>query len=267
MKDKIDLSIIIIARNEQEMIGGALKSVAGFLVLKKEKVEIVVIDHGSDDNTAMIAKKFGAKVFYLVQDKTKPDFSKARNYGLEKAKGNWILYLDADERITKNLQKEVLHIINNDQNIDFSYFAIPRENVVFGKVLKHGGWYPDYVKRLYKKTDLLRWEGDLHEEPVVKGNIGHLKNPMQHIKHENLSEMLEKTNNWSEIEAKLMFDSGHPAMNVRRFLTAMMREFYKRMIRGMAFLDGGEGIIMAMYQVYSRFISYAKLWEMQENLK
>lgn len=262
----IKISIIIIARNEEQMIEDALKSIKSFQ-LAGEKMEVIVVDHESDDNTAKVAKKYGAKVYYLAQSKTKPDFSKARNFGLERANGNWILYLDADERITLNLQKEIMQIVNGTKTTDYAFYAIPRENVVFGKILKHGGWYPDYVKRLFKKTAIKKWEGDLHEEPVVNGQIGHMKNPMQHIKHENLSEMLEKTNNWSEIEAKLMFESGHPPMNERRFSSAMMREFYKRMIRGMAFLDGGEGIIMAMYQVYSRFISYAKLWEMQENSK
>jgi glycosyltransferase involved in cell wall biosynthesis len=253
----IKLSVIIIAQNEEEMIGKAIESV-------KWADEVLVVDHGSSDNTAKIARKLSAKVVRLEKGE-KADFSRARNFGLKHAHGEWVLYLDADERITSALREEIIQILEG--GIPESYFVIPRENVIFGKVLKHGGWYPDYVKRLYRKEWLKKWEGDLHEEPVVEGEMGYLKNPMRHIKHETLSEMLQKTNNWSEIEAKLMFEAGHPPMNIPRFLTAMGREFWKRMIYGAAFLDGGEGIIMACYQVYSRFISYAKLWEMQESRK
>jgi hypothetical protein len=180
-----------------------------------------------------------------------------------------VLYIDADERVTPDLKAEVLGILAHprhpalDAGSRFSAYAIPRENIILGKVLKHGGWYPDYVKRLYKKTKLKGWSGHLHEEPSFEGELGHLKNNLIHDKHETIPEMVEKTNNWSEIEAKLMFKANHPPMNIPRFITAIWREFYFRMIRSMAWRDGSIGIIMAMYQVYSRFISYAKLWELQ----
>jgi hypothetical protein len=131
--------------------------------------------------------------------------------------------------------------------------------------MKHGGWWPDYVKRLYLKKFLKGWRGDLHEEPEIKGELGHLKNPLVHIKHNKLEEMVEKTNKWSAVEARLMYEANHPQMNVARFCSAMFREFWLRAVRHKAFLDGGEGVIYAVYQVFSRFISYAKLWEMQIN--
>jgi glycosyltransferase involved in cell wall biosynthesis len=253
------LSVVVIAKDEEKMIGDCLQSV-------KWADEIVVVDHGSIDKTAEIARQNGARVIKLARE-SKPNYSKPRNIGLKESKGEWVLYLDADERISKDLQKEIILLINKNSP-SLSAYAIPRENVIFGKVFRHGGWWPDYVKRLYKKDKLKGWKGKLHEEPIYKGSsIGHLSNPIKHIKHETLSEMIEKTNNWSEIEGRLMYESGHPKMNVFRFLGAMWREFYKRMIKGMAFLDGPEGVIMAMYQVYSKFISYAKLWEMQEKSK
>jgi hypothetical protein len=135
--------------------------------------------------------------------------------------------------------------------------------------MRHGGWWPDYVKRLFLRRSLQKWIGDVHEEPVLKvlpagrQGIGHLKNPLIHIKHNNLSEMVKKTNKWSEIEARLMFDANHSKMNIIRFFTAMFREFWLRMVKHKAFLDGGEGTIYALYQAWSKFISYAKLWEMQ----
>ena len=132
-----------------------------------------------------------------------------------------------------------------------------------GKELHHGGWWPDYVKSLYRKDSLRRWSGELHEEPEFAGGMGHLHAALIHNKHESFSEMVDKTNNWSEIEARLMFDAHHPPMNIPRFITAMGREFWHRMIIKRAFLDGKIGIMFAMYQVFSRFVSYAKLWEMQ----
>lgn len=255
---KINLSFVVIARDEEVMIGGCLKSI-------EWAEEVLVIDHGSIDKTAKISKEFGARVITLPREE-KFNYAKPRNVGLKEAKGEWIFYIDADERVPEELKKELVNFLKQPGN-KFTWYATPRLNVILGRPMKHGGWWPDYVKRLYKKSALKKWKGELHEEPEVIGEMGKLKNPLRHEKHEDLHEMLEKTNRWSETEAKLMFDAGHPKMNVPRFLTAMGREFWKRMIVGRAFLDGKEGIIMAMYQVYSRFISYAKLWEMQEKGK
>ena len=105
--------------------------------------------------------------------------------------------------------------------------------------------------------------GELHEEPIVSGKMGYLVNPIIHHKHDNISEMVEKTNTWSEIEARLMFSANHPKMNILRFFSAGAREAWLRIIRQRAFLDGYMGMIYAIYQVFSRFVSYAKLWEMQ----
>lgn len=257
MAKKINNSIsaIIIAKNEAKLIEECLKSL-DFVS------EIILIDTGSTDETVKIAKSFKAKVSNFEGG----GFSEWRNEGLKKASSDWVFYIDCDERVGEELKKEIIEITSTKKP-EFGCYAIPRLNVIFGKEFRHGGWYPDYVKRLYPKSSLTSWSGDLHEEPVYKGEIYHLKSDLIHLKHETLFEMLEKTNTWSDIEAKLMYDSGHPDMNVIRFLTAMGREFYLRMIKKTAFLDGFEGIIMAMYQVYSRFISYAKLWEMQINKK
>lgn len=247
------ISAIVITIDEELMLTDCLKSVAWV-------DEILVVDTGSTDRTIDIAKKHKARV---IEYKSGKSFSDWRNRGLKEAKGDWILYIDADERVTEKLHKEILEVISS--NNEYSAYAIPRINMVFGQALMHGGWYPDYVKRLYKKDKLKKWTGDLHEEPDFKGTMGHLKHAFVHEKHETFRQMLEKTNNWSAIEAKLMFDANHPPMNFIRFSTASFREFWKRMIVGRAFLDGRIGIMMALYQVFSRFISYAKLWEMQTN--
>lgn len=251
------ISAIIITKDEEKMIKECLTSL-DFVD------EIIVIDTGSTDQTNAIAKKHKARV---EKYSGVANFASWRNFGLKKAKGEWVLYIDADERITPGLKKEILTQITNslpaDRKDQFSGYALPRRNIILGKELKHGGWYPDYVKRLYKKTALKGWSGDLHEEPIFAGDLGHLKNDLLHVKHETFFEMVEKTNKWSAIEAKLMFDAKHPPMNLPRFITAMGREFWHRMIVKRAYLDGKVGIMFALYQVFSRFVSYAKLWEMQ----
>ena len=202
----------------------------------------------------------------------KGSFNDWRNEGLKKAKGDWILYVDSDEEATGDLKSEILNLITNNQTSITSY-AIPRRNFIFNKEFKYSGQYPDYQKRLFKKHTLKKWVGDVHEEPVFstqggsafggEGQLGHLKNPLMHHKNMTLSEMVEKTNRWSEIEAKLMFEANHPPMNGFRFFTAGTREFWKRFVKEKAFLDGKEGIIYGIYQIYSKLISYSKLWEMQ----
>jgi len=259
MKKEIKISFVIVARDEEKMIGGCLRSL-------KWADEVIVINHGSEDKTKKIAQQFGAKVFDLSREK-RVNYSRPRNEGLKRALGEWIFYIDADERVSQELRKELQEMDLDSESEKHTWFAVPRMNVILGKPMKHGGWWPDYVKRLFKKSSLSKWRGELHEEPVVEGMMGKLKSPLRHEKHETVFEMLEKTNEWSEIEGKLMFESNHPPMNIVRFCSAMAREFWYRMIKKMAFLDGPKGIIMAMYQVYSRFISYAKLWEMQISKK
>ena len=245
------ISVVIITKNEEEMLPDALKSV-------EWADEILIVDTGSIDETVNVAKKVGTRI---VESNGK-NFSEWRNKGLKEAKGDWVLYLDADERVTPELKKEILSVVT--AQAQFTAFAIPRRNIILGKEFRHGGFWPDYVKRLYLKSALKKWEGELHEEPVFEGEMDHMENAILHVKHEDFSQMVEKTNNWSEVEAKLMYDAGHPPMTVPRFLTAMWREFMYRMILKRGFMDGAEGIMFAMYQVYSRFVSYAKLWELQE---
>ncbi len=249
---KNTISAVIIAKNEAKMIGDAIKSLSF-------ADEVLVIDTGSTDKTEELSKKLGARVLSYTTGKT---FSDWRNFGLRAAKGDWILYIDGDERVSSALQSEICGIVQNSNPHSFAY-AIPRSNVIFGKEFRHGGWWPDYVKRLFKKSELTKWNGDLHEEPVFEGKLELLQNYLLHIKHETVFEMVEKTNKWSAIEGTLMFEANHPPMNIARFLTGMFREFWKRMILERAFLDGKEGIIMAVYQVFSRFCSYTKLWELQ----
>ena len=245
------ISVIIVAKNEEAKIKECLESVSW-------ADEIILIDTGSIDRTMDIAGKFNANIYELNEG----SWDLWRSYAIKKARFEWILYVDADERVTPLLRKEIETKIKKN-NQSFSAFAIPRRNIILGKEMKHGGWWPDYVKRLYKREAITGWKGSLHEEPVFKGEMGHLINPLTHIKHANLTEMVEKTNKWSETEAKLLYDANHPPMKWWRFARIMLTEIWLRLIKSKGYKDGAEGIIYSFYQVWSRFLTYAKLWEMQ----
>ncbi len=252
--DKQKISVIVLTHNEEPVIKECLESV-------KWADEIVIVDDNSTDETLKIVRKLGVKK--IIKAPEKSDFSDRRNLGAKEANGEWLLYVDADERVTPELKDEIKSTVSN-----FVAYAIPRKNIRLTKVLYHGGWWPDYVLRLIKKDKLIGWEGELHEQPKIDGEVGKLKEAFLHYSHRgNFEHKLQNTINWSEIEGRKMYDAGHPQMNVARFLSAMWREFYSRMIKQKAFLDGTEGVIEAFYQVFSVFISYARLWEMQQKEK
>jgi (heptosyl)LPS beta-1,4-glucosyltransferase len=224
---------------------------------------IVLIGENTDQNllnACLTSIGWVDEIIKIDTKKEKGSFSDWRNLGAEKARGTWMFYVDTDEVVSNNLKEEILQVIRKN---DFSGYAIPRKNIVFGREMKHCGLWPDYVLRIIKKEKFVKWEGLLHEQPIIKGEISYLKEPLIHQKHLSLSEMVDKTNKWSEIEARLMYDAHHPPMNIFRFMTAGFREFWLRMIVQTAFRDGSLGTIYGLYQVFSRLISYSKLWELQ----
>lgn len=251
MKTKI--SIITIAKNEQEMIEDCLKSCCW-------ADEIILLDGGSIDKTLDIAGKYKAKI--IPQEVKTEDWGAWHNQGKKEASGDWIFYLDADERVTPCLRAEIENLKLGMEN-KIGALAIPRQNILLGKPMRFGGWYPDYQIRLFKKDKLLRWEGKLHERPIFEGELGYLKNHMLHLTHRNLSSMVEKTQKWSVIEAELLYKSRHPPVSWWRILRMMFVEFWQRGIKKQGWRDGTVGWIEIIFQMFSRFITYARLWEMQ----
>lgn len=244
MNKKID--VLILASNEEEVIEDAIRSVKGWAS------NIIVIDSESKDDTAEIARKNGARV---VIHKFK-DFSDQRNFAISQSSSEWVLYLDADERVTDEFQKEVEKKINEGR---FDAFEIRRDTYYFGK-----RWgLTDKVLRLVKKEKFEKWEGIVHETAHVKGEVGLISSPIKHFTHRSLSQMVEKTNAWSNYEAKLRFDAKHPKMKWWRFLRVMMTEFLRSYFKEKGYKNGQYGFVEAIYQSYSIFITYAKLWELQ----
>lgn len=233
--------------------------------IKNKISAIILVGRNVDEK---LFKKCLDSVFWCdevikVETKDIPgSFSEWRNEGAKKAAGEWLFYVDTDEEVTPLLRKEVEFQITNSK-LQITAFAIPRKNTLLGHTMHWGGWWPDYVLRLIRKDKLKGWFGELHEQPLIDGEVGKLKNYLLHDSHRSLHEMVEKTNKWSEIEARLLYEAGHPGMNFWRFCSAGFREFWYRGIKKLGFLDGKVGVIEIIYQVYSRLITYSKLWELQ----
>ena|SRR3989344_2283605 len=249
---KIRLSGIIIAKNEEDRIADCLESLSFCN-------EVILIDGGSTDKTVEIAKRMHA----VVSQYQTSNYAKMREIGMEKAKGEWIFYLDADERVTESLKKELTDYFLEEKVIQSDYvaFKIPRENYYFGNYR----WPAvEKLERVFKKSTLKGWRGELHESPIVEGAIGQLQSPIVHFSHRDLFSMVEKTNEWSEIEAKLRFKSQHPKMTWWRFPRVMMTAFFNSYILQGGWKIGTVGIMESIYQAFSTFITYAKLWELQK---
>ena len=154
------LSALILTKNEQEMIKSCLAQL-------DFADEVIVLDQNSQDATREIASKFTDKIIKTRQD----DFSINRNQLAHRATGDWLLYVDADERLNKDLISEIRSKISENQ---YSAYKIPRRNFILGKWAKHGGWWPDYVPRLIKRDKLIKWQGKVHESPKIDGDFGTL---------------------------------------------------------------------------------------------
>lgn len=241
------ITAIIIAKNAAKEIIPALESL-------KFTDEIIVVDNGpSTDKTLEIAKKYKAKIVHSVSD----NFAAWRNEGAEAASGDWLLYIDSDERVNLRLASEIKRVIKTE---DFAAFTIPRYEIFLGKHLEY--WGDSYVLRLIKKDKLKKWVGRLHEQPQINGNIGTLRNSLLHLSHKNIDEKVLNTLEWSRSEAKMLLDSDHPTMVGWRFIRVILTEFWYRFKRGL-WRDGTEGWIEIIYQMFSVFLTYARLWEMQ----
>lgn len=243
------ISVIILTRNvESELLPA--------LVSSQFANEIVVVDTGSTDRTLDICRQHKAKIVHSPGT----SFSKWRNDGAKEASGEWLLYLDSDERIPVRLAEEIQKTLINSQH---NAYTISRYEVFLGKHLVH--WGDPRVLRLIKKTALVRWEGRLHEQPKINGSVGKLKEQMIHLSHKNIDEKVLGTLSWSKTESQLLMDAKHPPMVGWRFLRIMFSEFIDRCFRQGLWKDGTEGWIEIIYQMFSKFITYERLWEMQRS--
>lgn len=245
------ISAIIIARNEARMIGEALDSLSFC-------DEIIVIDNDSVDKTKEVAENHGAKVYELNSH----DFSELREFGLRHAEGEWVLYLDADERVDETLNKAIKTAIA--ENSEYTAYFLKRKNYYLGN---HEWPYIEKLERLFKKANLKGWKGKLHESPVFEGKTGLLEGFILHFTHRDLESMLNKTIEWSSLEALLRYNAGHPKMSWWRFPRVMLSAFLNSYVKQKGYRAGIVGVIESMYQAFSIFVTYAKLWELQNAVK
>lgn len=242
----VKLSAVIIVRNAEDQIKKCIENVSF-------ANEVIVIDGGSKDKTKEIAEKTKAKVYEDVSE----DFSQMRNKGLEKASGEWILYVDVDERVSEDLKKEIIQSVNRD---DFDCFVLKRKNFYFHKY----EWpKTEKIQRLFRKKSLKGWYGKLHESPKIEGRIGYLNGFLLHYTHSDLSSMLEKTIEWSKVEADLRLKANHPRISWWRFPRVMTTAFFDSYLKQKGYKAGTAGLIESIYQSFSMFVTYARLWERQ----
>ncbi len=244
----IQVSAIVITRNEEARIALCLSSLTWV-------DEIIVVDNGSTDNTREIAKKRGAIVISAGDTR---DFAMLRNLGRDEAHGEWLLYVDADEVVTQELAEEIKEVLSHKSSVINGY-ELRRKNYYLG----HPWSGDEYILRLMQKDTLVEWYGELHETARVQGEIGRLNAPLYHDTHRTLEEMVDKTNEWSRAEAKLRLDAGHPPVVWWRLIRVMVTAFFDSFIKQGGWRAGVVGWIESIYQAFSMFITYAKLWEMQ----
>lgn len=243
------ISALVLTKNEQSMIGECLSQL-DFVD------EIIILDQNSEDKTVEFAKQFTNKI---VSSNTE-DFAKNRDILASHAKSDWLLYIDADERISKENINEIRQGIKTNQ---YSAFYFPRKNIILGKWLRHGGWWPDYVPRLFRKNKLKGWYGPVHESPIISGDFGYFKIPIEHLTARNLNLMIAKSNKWAKVEAQLLYKEKRPKVSIASVLKAAIIEFIKRYLAKKGFLDGTVGLIEAIYQSLHQAIILTYLWELQ----
>ena len=253
----IMLSVIIIAKNEEKMIGACLASV-------KWADEIVLVNNGSTDKTLEVAKKYTEKIVSFDGE----DFASLRNKAMEKAKEEWVLYVDADERVLEPLKEEILKLVEyaplRGQDDSCSAYALSRRNIIFGKEVNYGPYKKDWVIRLFKRADFENWTGKVHETPHFKGKLGYMKNSLLHLTHRGVDKIVLKSLEWSKIDAKLRLDSGHPKMSGWRFLRIFITEIFNQGILRKGFFNGTVGRMDSLLQAFSLYMTYVRLWELQQ---
>ncbi len=248
--EKKTITAVLITKNEEGMIANALSTL-------RFCDEIVVVDSGSTDSTIDIAKRDGATIVKA----TGGSFKDWRNSGKDAATSDWILYIDADERVTPKLAQEIQETIQFTSN---AAFALKRNNIHFGKWMEHGGWETDKILRLFKKSHLREWTGDVHESAQVDGVLGEITEPLVHLTHRNIRDCLLKSHDWIDIEARLLFEAGTKKVTAKTLLRKTIMEFLRRLLFKKGYKDGMEGWIESMQQSFNRFLVYARLWELQQ---
>lgn len=269
------LSVVIITKNEEENIRQCLESV-------KWADEIIVVDDESADKTREIAREWTEKIIVKKMENE----GRHRNWAYAQAKNEWVLSLDADERVTKELKEEICQSLKN--NSEFSAFTpldtsaksvksshlksnissgeyltgftIPRKNFLGNYWLKFGGEYPAGQLKLFKKTSFRFEEVDVHPRAFLEGKCGHLQKPLLHYSSKNFADFLNKFNSQTTLEAR-KWVSTNRKMSLGHALWRTIDRFFRKYLRKKGYKDGFIGFMLALFAGLYQIISYAKYWE------
>jgi glycosyltransferase involved in cell wall biosynthesis len=247
--EKIPLSIAIITKNEEENIRQCLQSVsfAG---------QIVIIDSGSTDSTLQIAAQLGCEVYHEEWR----GFGPQKQSAIEKCRHPWILVLDADERIPADTA-DIIKKIVTDPDTEAAGFSFPRKNYFQGRWIKHAGWWPDRIVRLFRKEAGRMTTAIVHESVEVQGGVGSLDAAIEHYTESRLSKIIQKIDRYSTLGAQSAFQEGKKSSTggafLRAFFTFVQDYFFR-----MGILDGMPGLTLAVTDSINKFFKYAKLNEL-----
>ena len=239
------LAVTVISKNEVDFIGICLDSV-------KWADEIIVVDSGSTDGTVELCRGYTDKI--MLTDW--PGFGPQKNRALAMATSEWVLSLDADEQVSPELKQEILSVISAPG--DYVAFDLPRRSSYCGRRIRHSGWWPDYVPRLFRRGSA-RFSNDLvHERLIVNGHIGRLREPLIHVAFENLEDVLGTMNRYSTMGARMMHDRAKKATMATALLHGFWSFFHTYVVRA-GFLDGREGFMLAISNAEGTYYKYLKL--------
>jgi glycosyltransferase involved in cell wall biosynthesis len=240
------LSVTVITKNEAHNIGACLQSVAF-------ADQIVVLDSGSTDDTIQIAKSFGAEVS-ISQDW--PGFGIQKNRALAMARSEWVLSLDADERLTPELLAEVQATLIAPR---FDAYSCPRLSSYCGQYIRHSGWYPDRVTRLFRRECASFSDDVVHEKLMTSRTVGKLSFPLLHESFHDAESVLDKVNRYSTAGARSLLVRGKTSSLSKALLHGFWAFFRTYFLR-LGFLDGQLGLVLAISNAEGTYYRYLKLW-------
>jgi glycosyltransferase involved in cell wall biosynthesis len=246
----VKLSAVVIAGNEAHRIARCLNA------LRFCDEVLVVVDANATDGTADAAKPHADRVLVRAFD----DFSSQRNWAEAQAAGDWILVVDCDEQVTPELAAEVRSAA---QRADADAYRIVRLDYMFGKWIRHGGWYPQYHVRLFKRG-ATRWVGDVHERIEVNGTLGTLRAPILHFSHARVEDWVNKMARYTTIEARSLHAAGRRA-GVWQILCEPPLYFGYKYVVQQGWRDGWHGLVLALLLGGYRMIVYLKLWDLRQS--
>ncbi len=243
------LSVTVIARNEEARLRACLESAAW-------ADEIVVVDAESTDGTVAIAREFTDRVHVRPW----PGFVAQKNFAIERASGDWILSLDADEQVTPELRGRIARLLAEDGPADG--YAVPRRNVFWGRWVRHGGLYPDFQLRLFRRR-AGRFAGEgVHESVQVPGRVDRLTEPLLHQSYRGIEDFVARSNRYSSLAAEDWIRSGR-RVRLGHLILRPLGRFLSMYIIRLGFLDGWRGFVLALLYADYVFLRMAKAWEGQ----